>query len=197
MPEAAARIHTDGAARGNPGPAAWAYIIEPPGGAPIEAAKAFGTATNNVAEYLALVRALEHAARLKLRRLAVFSDSELMVKQLRGEYAVKNADLRGLYDEVQALCRNFTEVVLTHIRREANKRTDALCNAVLDTQAGKPPKKAATRRKTVARRADVDDRAIECLRTVLGDNGAAAAVLWDQLWSILEEAGALKPGRKS
>src|SRR5262245_15629481 len=74
MSDLTAQIHTDGAARGNPGPAAWAYVIEIPGRTAIEAAELVGTATNNVAEYLALIRALEHAAKLGVRRLAIFSD---------------------------------------------------------------------------------------------------------------------------
>src|SRR5262249_12989735 len=96
-----ATIHTDGAARGNPGPAAAAYVIERPGSPPIEHAETLGSATNNVAEYTALILALERAASLGIRRAAVFSDSELMVKQFRGEYAVKNAELKQLYAEAR------------------------------------------------------------------------------------------------
>src|SRR5581483_8105459 len=131
MPDDIATIHTDGAARGNPGPAACAYVIERPGHPTVEHAERLGTATNNVAEYTALVRALERAVELGLRRLAVFSDSELMVKQFNGEYSVKNPDLRELYDEARALARRFDGVTLSHVRRADNRRADQLCNAVL------------------------------------------------------------------
>ena len=127
-------IHTDGAARGNPGPAAFAYVIDREGQPPIEEAGCLGKTTNNQAEYTTLVRALEHAARLGTRhRLIVHSDSELMVKQVRGEYKVKNDDLRGLWEEARELAAEFDGgVTLKHVRREANRRADQLCNDALD-----------------------------------------------------------------
>jgi ribonuclease HI len=128
------KIHTDGAARGNPGEAAFAYVIARDGQAPIEVAGLLGRTTNNQAEYTALVRALEHALRLgRDNRLVVHSDSELMVKQLNGEYRVKNAELRPLYDDACALRKEFTQPVrIVHVRREQNSRADELCNEVLD-----------------------------------------------------------------
>src|SRR6266571_5110492 len=102
-------IHTDGAARGNPGPAAYAYTIERAGEEPIEEAGLLGQTTNNQAEYTALVKALEHALELGTRlRVVVHSDSELMVKQLNGEYRVKNEDLRPLYEDAVELRGQFT-----------------------------------------------------------------------------------------
>ena len=93
-------IHTDGAARGNPGPAAYAYVIERNGEPLIEEAERLGETTNNQAEYMALVEALEHALALGSHyRVIVHSDSELMVKQLNGEYRVKNEDLLPLWEE--------------------------------------------------------------------------------------------------
>src|SRR4051812_13830594 len=92
-------IHTDGGSRGNPGPAAYAYVIERPGTPAIEVKAFLGRTTNNIAEYTGLVKALEHARALGARELVVHSDSELMVKQLRGEYKVKNEGLRPLYEE--------------------------------------------------------------------------------------------------
>jgi ribonuclease HI len=130
-----ATIHTDGAARGNPGPAACAYVIKRPGKKAVEHAETIGTATNNVAEYTALVMALEKAEKLGLRRLAILSDSELMVKQFNGEYAVKNVDLKELYEEALALARRFDAVTLQHVRRADNKRADRLCNEALDQQS--------------------------------------------------------------
>src|SRR5262245_3527425 len=95
-------IHTDGAARGNPGPAAFAYPIERPGAPAIEVKGRLGETTNNVAEYTAVLRALEHARRLGARRVAVLSDSELMVNQMTGKYKVKHEGLRPLYEEARA-----------------------------------------------------------------------------------------------
>ncbi len=201
-----ATIHTDGAARGNPGPAACAYVIERAGSPVVEHAEKIGTATNNVAEYLALVRALERAAKLGLRRLAIQSDSELMVKQFNGEYSVKNPDLKDLYEEARALARQFDAVTLTHVRRGANRRADELCNAILDGRPpvamdGSPTRKPKSAGKArPARNATVDDQAIACLRAALrasADSGGALAPeqVWDQLWSVLEEGGVLK-GRR-
>src|SRR4051812_3200749 len=103
MPQAGLlTIHTDGASRGNPGEAAFSYVIAREGRSPIENGGRLGLMTNNQAEYTALVKALEHALRLGAHhRLMVHSDSELMVKQMRGEYKVKNADLRDLYEKAR------------------------------------------------------------------------------------------------
>jgi ribonuclease HI len=125
-------IYTDGAARGNPGPAAFAYVIQREGAPAIEEKGCLGNATNNVAEYEALVRALEHAHRLGARRVQVFSDSELLVRQMAGQYQVKNEGLRPLYEEARELCRQFEAVTIRHIRRSQNGRADALCNEALD-----------------------------------------------------------------
>ncbi len=127
-------IHTDGGSRGNPGPAAFAYTIDGAEESPIEEAGRLGPTTNNVAEYTALVRALEHALELGANyRVKVVSDSELMVKQMKGEYRVKNADLLDLYGEACDIARRFEGgVAFQHVRRELNKRADALCNEALD-----------------------------------------------------------------
>src|SRR6516162_7645488 len=121
-------IHIDGAARGNPGPAAFAYVISRPGEADIEEKGCLGKATNNVAEYTALVRALEHAAQLGGDDVRVRSDSELLVKQMNGEYRVKNLDLRSLYLQAKELTRRFKRVSILHIPRAENSRADDLCN---------------------------------------------------------------------
>jgi len=203
MSDAIAQIHTDGAARGNPGPAAWAFVIAIPGQAPIESAGAMGAATNNVAEYTALIRALERGLTIGLQRVAVFSDSELMVKQMNGEYAVKNPDMQRLHAEAQALRRRFASATLEHVRRAENARADALCNAALDgVSPDQKPELRKTKKKSAraARRADVEAAAIECLRSAAqawSDSGGRTPppeLVWDQLWSILEEAGALKRG---
>src|SRR5947199_958643 len=103
-------IYTDGAARGNPGPAAYAYIIERPGQDDVEFCQRLGNATNNVAEYTALIEALKKAKTLGGRRLIVHSDSELMVKQMNGEYKVKNAGLQPLFEEARRLRGDFDRV---------------------------------------------------------------------------------------
>jgi ribonuclease HI len=127
-------IYTDGASRGNPGEAAFAYVISRDGKPVIEKAECLGQMTNNQAEYTALVRALEHALELGPRhRVIVHSDSELMVKQMSGEYRVKNEELRGLYEQASALRQRFDGLVtIRHVRREQNKRADQLCNEALD-----------------------------------------------------------------
>jgi ribonuclease HI len=197
-------IHTDGAARGNPGPAAFAYVIAREGAPPIEEAGCLGRMTNNQAEYTALVRALEHAARLGTgHRLLVNSDSELMVKQMRGEYRVKNEELRELYEQARALSDRFASVRFEHVRRALNSRADQLCNEALDGQrgprapaTGKAPASPAPQARTQIEA--VRDEAVACLRAAAAAwaRGDAAhpdpAEVWDQLWSILEENGVLR-----
>lgn len=206
-----ATMNIDGGSRGNPGPAAYAVVIARPGHPPVEEAGTLGTATNNVAEYTALVRGLELANELGVRRLEVRSDSELLVKQMNGEYRVKHPDLIDLYREAVALRGRFDAVTLTHVRRELNKRADFLCNEALDgrpRRAGDPPPPdpppAAVKSKAPAKpAAPVTDAAVRadalaCLSaaaTAWAAGGLAAVrpeQVWDQLWSILEEGGVLR-----
>src|SRR5437868_5449781 len=114
------KISIDGAARGNPGPAAFAFVISRPGAADIEEKGCLGKATNNVAEYTALVRALEKASDLGAEDVEIRSDSELLVKQMNGDYRVKNPDLRVLHEEANALRRGFKRVSIHHIARADN-----------------------------------------------------------------------------
>src|SRR5262245_59902043 len=194
-------IHIDGAARGNPGPAAFAYVIGRDGAPAIEAAECLVRATNNVAEYTALVRALERAAALGAKRRLIRSDSELLVKQMNGQYRVKNEQLLPLYEEARRLARSFDIVTLTHVRREQNKRADELCNQVLDGQqrTGAPSK--PRRAEAGSLQDKVREPAVECLRSAAGAwarDGLGAvdpAVVWEQLWSILEEAGVLRKAK--
>ena len=128
-----ARLFTDGGARGNPGPAAYGYVLEDEGGEVLDArGKAIGVATNNVAEYSALLAGLRRAAELGVTDLEVVSDSELMVKQMRGEYRVKHAGLRVLWEEAAALARPFSSIRYTAVRREHNELADRLVNEALD-----------------------------------------------------------------
>lgn len=125
-------IHTDGGARGNPGPAAFAFIIERPGQPDMEEKGFLGEATNNIAEYTALVRALERAQTLGGKRLIIHSDSELMVRQMNGQYKVKNEGLLPLFRQARDLVDQFDHVDIRHVRREQNKRADQLCNEAMD-----------------------------------------------------------------
>ena len=128
-----ARLFTDGGARGNPGPAAYGFVLEAEDGTVLAAeGKAIGTATNNVAEYSGLVAGLEKALELHVPRVEVISDSELMVKQMRGEYRVKNAALRALHEEATALARRVGNVEYRHVRRAHNELADRLVNEALD-----------------------------------------------------------------
>jgi ribonuclease H / adenosylcobalamin/alpha-ribazole phosphatase len=128
-----AKLFTDGGARGNPGPAAYGYVLESDDGSVLAAhGEAIGTATNNVAEYRALVAGLEKALELGVDELEVVSDSELLVKQMRGEYKVKNAALRDLSSQVASLARELGSVSYTAVRREHNELADQLVNEALD-----------------------------------------------------------------
>ena len=128
-----ARLFTDGGARGNPGPAASAYVIEADDSTVLAAhGEAIGVATNNVAEYRALVAGLERACQLGLDSVEVVSDSELLVKQMRGEYRVKNEALRELSLQAARLASEIGDVSYTAVRREHNELADRLVNEALD-----------------------------------------------------------------
>ena len=128
-----ARLSTDGGARGNPGPAAFGYVLEADDGTVLAAhGEAIGVATNNVAEYRALVAGLAKAIELGVSELEVVSDSELLVKQMNGEYRVKNEALRQLSLEAARLARQVGKVRYTAVRREQNELADRLVNEALD-----------------------------------------------------------------
>jgi ribonuclease H / adenosylcobalamin/alpha-ribazole phosphatase len=130
------RLFTDGGARGNPGPAAYGYVLEAADGTVLAAhGEAIGVATNNVAEYRALLAGLEKAIELALTELEVVSDSELVVKQMRGEYKVKNETLRELSLRAARLARAVGDVRYTAVRREHNVLADRLVNDALDAAA--------------------------------------------------------------
>jgi ribonuclease HI len=134
-----AMLFADGGSRGNPGPAASAAVLLDSGGELIEEIGAYlGVATNNVAEWTALVLGLEAAAKRGIRRLGVRLDSELVVKQLGGEYRVKHAGLQPLYARARRLLRDFAEVEIRHVPRKQNALADALVNRVLDQEAQPP-----------------------------------------------------------
>jgi ribonuclease HI len=129
-----ARLFTDGGARGNPGPAAYAFVLEDEAGTVVEAwGEAIGVATNNVAEYSGLVEGLRRAVDAGVTELEVISDSELMVKQMRGEYRVKNAALKELSLEAARLAGRIGAVTYSAVRREHNELADRLVNEALDS----------------------------------------------------------------
>ena len=131
-----ARLSTDGGSRGNPGPAAYGYVLEAEDGTVLDArGEAIGTATNNVAEYSGLIAGLESALERGVEEVEVVSDSELLVKQMRGEYKVKNETLRELVDDANALADKLKRVTYTAVRREHNELADRLVNEALDSAA--------------------------------------------------------------
>ena len=126
-------VHVDGGARGNPGPAAAASVISASDGEVLdEHAQLLGTATNNVAEYRALLLGLERARALGADEVEVVGDSELIAKQLQGSYKVKNDALRALHARASAALREFERWSVRSVPRERNARADALVNAALD-----------------------------------------------------------------
>ena len=127
------RLFTDGAARGNPGPAGLGVVLEDDQGMRLWGGHRYiGTATNNQAEYLALIEGLKEVGRWKPDRLEVFVDSKLVVEQLAGRYRVKNNDLRELHSKALALLGGFAEAVVRHVPREKNRGADALANRAID-----------------------------------------------------------------
>src|SRR5262245_48428931 len=208
-----ATMHIDGASRGNPGKAAYAVVLARPGHPVVEEADTIGTASNNVAEYTALVEGLSLASELGVKVLQIFSDSELMVKQMNGEYKVKNDDLRALYEEACRLRRQFEKVTLTHVRREQNRRADEIGNEALDGRPRRrgepnpappfPGREGGEKSVPRAPKSNVDDGAVradavQCLADAArhwAANGVGTLppeAVWEQLWSLLDEAGVLK-----
>lgn len=129
-------IHTDGAARGNPGPAgAGAVVTDPAGKVVAEVCRYLGDEmTNNQAEYHALLLALKEAAARGATRVAIFADSELMVRQLQGEYRVKNDGIKPLFQEAMVLLRRLGGYTIAYVPREKNRRADRLANLAIDGQ---------------------------------------------------------------
>jgi probable phosphoglycerate mutase len=135
-PERPANIfvaNVDGASRGNPGPASYAVILRGPDGVTrFEVGKYIGRTTNNVAEYYALITALDYAAAQGIDRLLVRSDSELLVRQMQGRYKVNSQDLRPLHERARKLAHGFAYFAIEHVPREQNREADELANSALD-----------------------------------------------------------------
>ncbi len=127
------KLHTDGGARGNPGPGAGGIVLMDHKGRVVkELGTFFGVCTNNEAEYKALILGLEAANGTNATEVSVYLDSLLVVEQLNGNYKVKNQNLKKLWEEVQVLVRAFKKVEFFHVRREKNAHADKLVNEVLD-----------------------------------------------------------------
>lgn len=133
-------IYTDGGSRGNPGPAASGFVIDGPGMSKIAQGEYLGVATNNFAEYTAVLHALVKlksflgAEKAKQSSVSVMTDSELLVKQVNGLYKVKNPDLKDLFIQLYNARQDFADVKFTHVRREQNAAADKMVNEALDRQ---------------------------------------------------------------
>lgn len=126
-------IYVDGGSRGNPGPSGGGFVIHPPDGASVQGSEFYGRKTNNQAEYLGLRSALREAFTLfPEANVKCFMDSELVVKQMRGEYRVKNEQLKAIYEEVVQIAQQFPSFEIGHVRREQNKLADKLANEAMD-----------------------------------------------------------------
>jgi ribonuclease HI len=130
----------DGAARGNPGPAAYGLVLRKPDGSPLEhLGKYIGRHTNNVAEYYALIAALDYASTAGIKRLRVQSDSQLIVNQMKGLYKVKHPDLRPLHERAKKMAAGLEAFAIQYVPREQNREADAAANAALDNTSGVKP----------------------------------------------------------
>jgi ribonuclease HI len=136
---AAYRVNIDGGSRGNPGPAAYGVVIRDARGEIVAKLKKYiGRFTNNVAEYYGLIAAMDYAQSHGVRAIRVESDSELLVKQMCGQYKVKSADLQPLFERAKKMSQGFESFRIDHVYREQNREADALANEALDETEGKP-----------------------------------------------------------
>ena len=136
---AAYRANIDGGSRGNPGPASYGVVIRDPRGQVVAKLKKYiGRSTNNVAEYYGLIAALDYAQQHGIRALRVESDSELLVRQMRGQYKVKSPELRPLFERASKMAQTFDSFKIEHVYREQNAEADALANEALDETSGAP-----------------------------------------------------------
>ena len=149
---AAYQANVDGGSRGNPGPAAYGVVVHDPRGDIVARLKKYiGNNTNNVAEYFGLIAALDYAQNHGIRALRVESDSELMVKQMRGQYKVKSEELKPLFERAKKMSQTFESFRINHVYREQNKEADALVNQALDETSGAGPASSAGAQKPAAK----------------------------------------------
>ena len=153
-PKPAAAVHRaniDGGSRGNPGPAAYGVVIRDGRGEIVAKLKKYiGRTTNNVAEYYGLIAAMDYAQSHRIRALRIESDSELLVKQMRGQYKVKSEDLRPLFERAQKMSKALDSFRIEHVYREQNREADALANEALDETEGKVSGSATTKKTEAA-----------------------------------------------
>ncbi len=141
---AAYRANIDGGSRGNPGPASYGVVIRDARGQVVAKLKKYiGRMTNNVAEYYGLIAALDYVQSQGIRALRVESDSELLVKQMRGQYKVKSAELRPLFERAHKMSQALQSFRIDHVYREQNREADTLANEALDETSGRPANPAA------------------------------------------------------
>ena len=141
------QANIDGGSRGNPGPAAYGVVVRDPRGEIMARLKKYiGQNTNNVAEYYGLIAALDYAQSHGIRALRIESDSELLVKQMRGQYKVKSADLRPLFERARKMAQGLESFCIDHVYREQNREADALANQALD-ETSRPAGGATSKNK--------------------------------------------------
>src|SRR6201993_3669349 len=149
---AAYQANVDGGSRGNPGPAAYGVVVRDPRGEIVTRLKKYiGNNTNNVAEYFGLIAALDYAQNHGIRALRIESESELMVKQMRGEYKVKSEEVKPLFERAKKMSQTLEVFRIEHVYREQNREADALVNQALDETSGAGPASAAKLGKPVAK----------------------------------------------
>ena len=175
------QANIDGGSRGNPGPAAYGVVIRDGSGAIIARLKKYiGQNTNNVAEYFGLIAALDYAQTHGVRALRVESDSELMVKQMRGQYKVKSADLKPLFERAKKMSQGLESFRIEHVYREHNREADALANQALDETGRSGPgttEKPTTREHTMRLVARCQDGRLEPLDRLDLPDGTEVEIL--------------------
>jgi ribonuclease HI len=149
------RANIDGGSRGNPGPASYGVVIRDPRGEIVARLKKYiGRTTNNVAEYYGLIAALDYAQSNSIKALRIESDSELLVKQMRGQYKVKSTDLKPLYERAKKMSGTIPAFRIDHVYREQNREADLLANEAMDEVSGKPSAIAAAKVATTIAKAE-------------------------------------------
>jgi ribonuclease HI len=153
------RANIDGGSRGNPGPASYGVMIRDPRGEVVARLKKYiGRTTNNVAEYYGLIAALDYAQSNSIKALRVESDSELLVKQMQGQYKVKSADLKPLYERAKKMSQAIPTFRIDHVYREQNREADLLANEAMDEASGKPPAVASRNPKVEKGNSKIENR---------------------------------------
>jgi len=153
------RANIDGGSRGNPGPASYGVVIRDPRGEIVARLKKYiGRTTNNVAEYYGLIAALDYAQSNSIKALRVESDSELLVKQMQGQYKVKSADLKPLYERAKKMSQAIPAFRIDHVYREQNRDADLLANEAMDEVSGKPPAVASRNAKVENGKSKIENR---------------------------------------